>query len=767
MGGIGKTTLALEVTHLCRERNPNHSNLPLFNGYIWTSARDKPDFGLSDVVREILYVLSHFEMTTKAFSQAEEISLAIRALAAEPRLLIIDNFETVRDEPLHKFLRDQLPSPSKVLITSRHHLQTGEKVVTVGGLDEDDALELLRVEASRLQIPLEEQDNLRLKVIASKSYGIPLVLRWAMESVFNGKSLEWVVKSLENATADDIFDYIFNLSLATLDTESRTIFQTLSLLPTWSSIEAIGAMNPTIAAIQERVSRLVSLCLLDDNRKLVQSDRRYQLPPFARYLASKEFNAKTNSVTSALQCGLDYYLNQIEALRGFDKSAEGYLESEFVNIENLLIVTRQTNDRSLLQQGIKLAAAFEKRDESRGNTLFDGLAKTVEDTGQAELTLDLLEARRNPYVMGRPVGPPTFFGRRELLDFIQANFEDDRVRMPVISLVGQRRIGKTSILMRLNNRVTDRCKYVFFDLQHLSLEVTLNSFLFALTRNLWRDLSRHDQNVEGELAEPKYDEFDDSPARAFSDFIERAQTHLAGRRLVLMLDELEMLFYQRSDTKLVALDLLSYFRSMVQTGAFGIITAGITPLSELQSSVVVSPFFNIAVSRTVSFLDREESIDLIQKPVYGLIKYDEQALDFMFRMTGGHPMMLQTLCHEVFSLCLATRKLNVTVEQVEAALQDVAFQEIYFFRHLMMQLEGRMERQVLATASKLECEEFTEERLISGMASEDIELSKLREVLRKCLRLEILSMDGKGNYRFPIGMLRRWVQATNLPEGTE
>src|SRR6266567_906146 len=44
MGGIGKTTLALEVSHLCRERTSDYASIPKFKGYIWTSARDKADF---------------------------------------------------------------------------------------------------------------------------------------------------------------------------------------------------------------------------------------------------------------------------------------------------------------------------------------------------------------------------------------------------------------------------------------------------------------------------------------------------------------------------------------------------------------------------------------------------------------------------------------------------------------------------------------------------------------------------------------------------
>jgi len=359
MGGIGKTTLALEAAHLCRERGsygPPH--IPEFTGYIWTSARDKPDFCLDDVIREILYVLSPFETRAGQLSPSEQLSLATRALAAEPRLLIIDNFETVKDEPLHRFLRDQLPAPSKVLITSRHHIQTGERVITIGGLGEEDAIKLLHLEAARLQIPLGDQDTARLRIIAQKSFGIPLVLRWVMESVYNGKSLEWALESLEHATAEDIFDYIFKRSLSTLDPKTRDIFRSMSLVPSWTGIETITAMNPGIPAIQERIGHLVSLSLVDDNRSLVEVNRRYQLPPFTRYLAIKELADTDDKGKSVIERALKHYLNGVRGFKPRSELSDEYLKSEFANIHNVIQTASTFEDSVLLELCIQLAESI-------------------------------------------------------------------------------------------------------------------------------------------------------------------------------------------------------------------------------------------------------------------------------------------------------------------------------------------------------------------------------------------------------------------------
>ena len=110
MGGIGKTTLALEASHYCRD---SKGGFPPFDGYIWLSARDRPNFCLADVCVEIVSILSPIPVDRSEI--AIVISSAKRLLSERPRLIVIDNFETVGDETLFSFLRD-LPQPSKAIV---------------------------------------------------------------------------------------------------------------------------------------------------------------------------------------------------------------------------------------------------------------------------------------------------------------------------------------------------------------------------------------------------------------------------------------------------------------------------------------------------------------------------------------------------------------------------------------------------------------------------------------------------------------------------
>lgn len=749
MGGIGKTTLALEVAHLCKERNPDYPQIPKFTGYIWISARDKSNFCLDDVVREILYTLSPFETSNKQLGRDEQLSLAIRALAAEPCLLIIDNFESVKDEPLHRFLRDNLPDPSKVLITSRHHIQTGETVVTIGGLEENDAVQLLRLEAIRLQIPIDDKDTSRLQIIARKSYGIPLVLRWVMESVYNGKSLEWTLESLEHATAEDIFDYIFERSLPVLDSETRCIFRSMSLFPTWTRIETISAINPGIAAIQERVGHLVAVRLIDDNRNLVQSNRRYQLHPLTRYLAVKELTATEDRGISVIEYALQYYL---KVLSKNSYAGKKYLEEEFINIDN--IVRSAIEHFPLLEQCIQVAEIVGNIDYQKGRILFSQLIDPINKIDNLNLSLKLLNSIDNPYNLGgTPVRSPMFFGRKELLEYIQESFESDQPHTSVISLIGQRRIGKTSILLQLFHEVSPKCVYVLINLQVVADSTA--HLLYNIVHRINDVLIRRGIATN----QPTLEDFA-QPYHAFTSYIKSLRKSLGAIRLVLIFDEFEMLFYQgaqrsRIDTK----NLLFYFRSMVQSGEFGIITAGITPLHELPSLGPGSPFFNIAVPRHVSFLDREAAIELIQRPTYGLLKYDPQVIEQLLTLSRRHPSLLQTLCFLVYNHCRKSDKLLVDLETVEIAIKQVYEQE-YLLHHFMHQLNKTEQKIVKTAASLVEINKgtLTLDHLREVLSNKvKFQSSQLEKALNSLVKKEVLEVDNQGNYKFTIGIFQRWL----------
>src|SRR2546423_10276579 len=93
-------------------------------------------------------------------------------------------------------------------------------------------------------------------------------------------------------------------------------------------------MNPDIVAISERISELVKYSLVEDNRNLIQRERRYRLHPFTQYLARKEFTGTDDQGADSVEKLLDYYLNTLQNFEPDSSPLKEYLDEEYINISN-------------------------------------------------------------------------------------------------------------------------------------------------------------------------------------------------------------------------------------------------------------------------------------------------------------------------------------------------------------------------------------------------------------------------------------------------
>ncbi len=758
LGGIGKTTLALEVAHLCKKRSADYPDLPHFTSYIWISARNKPNFGLRDAIREILYVLSAFEINKRKLSDIDQLSLALRALSVEPRLIIIDNFESIpEDESLYQFLRE-FPSPSKVLITSRLRINTGEEVVTLGGLAEKDAVKLLQLEAHRLGVPVDERDMTRLRVVARKSFGIPFVLRWVMERVREGQTLEWAVKSLENATAEDIFGYIFKSSLALLDTPTREIFHSMSLLSTWTSIETIQAMNPRIAAVADRVGDLVKYSLVEDNLRLTPSARRFQLHPFTRYLARRELSGMDDGGAGVARNVLEHYLAILQSFPHDDPGASEYLAQEFGNVRNIVQFATQLSAADLVDQCILIFKAIQKLDPEKGKVLLHYLT----ELNDSELVLKLFSYVPNPYSTGTPVKDQSmFFGREELFSSIQDIFEKND--FAAITLLGSRRVGKTSFLLQLAARQEYNFVYVLIDMQALSYRMNLSNMLFRIASQINTSIKRKIGVLEGDesLQTISYKDFSSQPLQVFDAYLESIRKHTGNLRLVLIFDEFDVLLDKILKGQDYLLDFLGYLRAKVSQGAFGIIITNIYSPVDVTYKQLGSPFFNIFQLMHISGLSRKSASEMIRKPVRGLLTYREDAIEYVLNLSGCYPYFIHVLCRAIVDVCNERRELVVDCEIVETVLNDV-YRNLLFHFDWMIGSLSEFEKAVLF-ATALTIEVHNKPISVSDIAKvfNQSQIAEIDEALHVLERNDIIIADKQRRYSFTVELFRRWLLKQN------
>jgi len=273
----------------------------------------------------------------------------------------------------------------------------------------------------------------------------------------------------------------------------------------------------------------------------------------------------------------------------------------------------------------------------------------------------------NPYIAGAPVTETRmFFGREDVFDWIQ-NSLSGRYADHILVIHGQRRVGKTSVLKQLGNRLPDKYIPVFFDLQGRT-HTTLDRFLWWLAREIVRVLKQErDITVPVPEKEPFAADFEYFETR----FLPSLQPHIGDRSLLLTFDEFDNL--EESDIKEeLSRPLIDYLRRLMgEEGISFIFSIGSSgrKLENMQASY--TEFFKTALYKKISFLSSEQTAGLVTRPVEGLLEYEHDAVERIFEITSGHPYFTQLTCHELFSLCQRTGELRIREKDVEAILEDV------------------------------------------------------------------------------------------------
>lgn len=280
----------------------------------------------------------------------------------------------------------------------------------------------------------------------------------------------------------------------------------------------------------------------------------------------------------------------------------------------------------------------------------------------------------NPYVVGRPltgVSAGLYFGREELFDWLAENLSG-AAQPNALLLYGRRRIGKTSTLYQLvegeRGRALrhDRARPLvtaYIDLQRLAGRPT-DEWLRLLARDICRrvgtsglERSVPDSGPPGETA-----------FAAFDRCLDRLeQTTPADSLILLAVDEFEQI---QSGIAAGTLDaaVLPFLRSQIQhrrrvafliSGAHGLLDPYWRPIIDLTARYELGP------------LNPEQAEALIRQPVADALGYDEAAVAAIWQATGGHPFLIQTLCHRLVSRMNRRGQNEIVVDDVAHVVEQL------------------------------------------------------------------------------------------------
>jgi GTPase SAR1 family protein len=366
----------------------------------------------------------------------------------------------------------------------------------------------------------------------------------------------------------------------------------------------------------------------------------------------------------------------------------------------------------------------------------------------------------SPYVAGLPLpmGSPLFFGRDDVFEFIRQNVTLGGRREPqVLVLVGERRVGKTSIAKQLPSRLRDEGYiHVYFDAQSA---VDPGQFLLTLATCIVEGL----QDAGIAMDKPAPQEFQGGPGYAFEyRFLPQLWEHLGNRRLLIAIDEYETLQW-RVESKKEDPDIFEYLRSLIQhSQRMAFIFFGSRQMQDLTSDYW-HVLFNITKYQSIGLLSPAEARRLIEEPVHEEIVYDELAIEEILRGTGRHPYFLQMVCDKLVESCNEDQVSYMTVQRVRKALREVVETGRSHLEWLWNSTSAE-ERVVLAGLA--EClrqgELGTAETIVQRVhqIGQELQLGVAHQALGRLAGRQILNrpLEEANFYEFTAGLYYTWIR---------
>ena len=358
----------------------------------------------------------------------------------------------------------------------------------------------------------------------------------------------------------------------------------------------------------------------------------------------------------------------------------------------------------------------------------------------------------NPYTAGNPVhGPEKFIGRADILRDALRVLQHPEAN--AIVLYGQRRIGKTSVMLHLQKQLSagDAYKPVYFDLQNRA-SLPLEHVLYQMAQKI-------SAVTAAELPDREQFERD---ARFFAEtFLPAACQPLNHRHLVMLLDEFDVLDQpQREQAGKTFFPYLQKWMRMAQGVQF-IFVLGRRP-EELSTDTLAT--FKGIRARKVSLMAQEDCLEIIrQSEQHGSLTWRDEAAERVWHWTRGHPYLTQLLCGEIWEAVRAAHSGDsppaVAANDVNAAIEKTLEQGANAFQWMWNGLPPA-ERVVMAAMAETPHEEISLDEL-----ADRLHQSKVRLILRELelapdtlARWDLLHPTD-GHFRFAVPLLRRWVAA--------
>jgi hypothetical protein len=360
----------------------------------------------------------------------------------------------------------------------------------------------------------------------------------------------------------------------------------------------------------------------------------------------------------------------------------------------------------------------------------------------------------NNFVVGPPVraalGQP-FVGRQAEYEQILRLWSNETSKQPIL-IWGQRRIGKTSLLLNLQANLGEHYLPVYVTLETAGAVSSLAGFFYNLGRTLRMEL----KNQGLEVAAPPLEAFKSEPFARFDVFLDELSALIpAGKWLVLMLDEFEKIESKVTEGVFPP-DLIGYLRGLMQVRpSFGIILAGSHQLEEMRRDFW-NPFMGSTHVLHLGYLSEAEAERLVTNPWPDFpLNYEPQAVKRILRECGGQPMLIQAVGAQVLEIINARLRETpqeaplATEQDVETALEQVLESNANDYFPALLKSLSPTARELLREVARHQA---------GGRRWATVNKPYPEKVVNELLQRDLLEHAPQKGFRVRIELLRKWLR---------
>ena len=381
----------------------------------------------------------------------------------------------------------------------------------------------------------------------------------------------------------------------------------------------------------------------------------------------------------------------------------------------------------------------------------------------------------NPYITIGAIPytrPENFHGRDDILSLIRGGVAGGELR-EALFLSGLRRVGKTSVLQFLLGNAPSGTIPVYIRLDELSPKST-GELLLGMALKIQDRIAELSLDTRGDL-QPQLglqdlEVFDAHPSMMFSDFLNRVNKVLQGKKLFLMLDEFQVVTEGIAKNRLgqststLDIDALDIIRGHLEGRSFYAILTGSLLFEEICAKTPgYDRLWGSIKVQDVAFIAEEAVKDVLREPTKKCgIFFTDSAVNRVMDYTQGYPVFVQLIGVEVIGFLNQEQRTVVSPQDIDAAARTIVTEQDHLFhfwwdpRRLNRSVDGNIIQIILEHQSEawagLPRSELVQAMLSNGFREEEV--NKRIERLKK---LHILGQKSNGNLGINALLLERWL----------